>query len=76
MIPLCLEADYMPDGWLGQLCAESAPITCCHFDDRKKFDDQFSRLENRLKEIPTTANGCDTGMTIISPEFYTLTAWK
>ena len=48
IIPLRLEADYEPDGWLGALC-----LTRLYYDfsDPEKFDDGWSKLHAQLKEL-------------------------
>ena len=66
IIPLCLEADYTPDGWLGALCLN---YLYYDFSNPEKFEDQWNRLRLKLKEIRPTASSCDTGLTVVSQSF-------
>jgi len=45
---LQLEADYKPDGWLAPLCLCNL---LCDFSDAQKFDDEWSKLRDKLTEM-------------------------
>jgi len=63
IVALRLEADYMPDGWLGPLC-----LNDLHYDfsDGDKFDLEWDKLRERLsKEIGSKATSHTTGLPTI-----------
>ena len=55
IIPLRLEADYKPDGWLGPLCFNNLWYD---FSKPEKFDEAWSKLNATLNELKRP--GCDT----------------
>ena len=62
IIPLRLEADYSPDGWLGPLCLNSLYYD---FTSEERFDNSFTKLLAELQAIRPRA--VDTGYQIIIP---------
>jgi len=61
IIPLRMEADYQPDGWLGPLCLNNLWYD---FSTPEKFDDEWSRLEEQLTNVQPAQNSSDTGSTL------------
>jgi len=59
IVAIRLEADYMPDGWLGLLCYNNLYYD---FSDPEKFDDEWSKLYTRMKELKRH-QGCDSNST-------------
>jgi len=55
IIPLRLEADYKPDGWLGPLCFNNLWYD---FSKPENFDEAWSKLNATLNELKQP--GCDT----------------
>jgi len=69
IIPLRVEADYKPTGWLGQLCANEN----YDFSNQAKTIDELSKLQTKLKELQPAMtnlaqsdNSRDTGLTAVS----------
>ena len=48
IVAVRLQADYMPDGWLGQLCRSNLFYD---FSAPEKFNDEWSKLHAKLKEL-------------------------
>ena len=48
IVALRLEPGYKPDGWLGPLCRNNLFYD---FSAPEKFDDEWSRLHTKLKEM-------------------------
>ena len=63
IVPLRLEADYKPDGWLGPLCLNNLYYD---FSGHRNFDSEWNKLKQRLRTMETTANRCDAGLPAIS----------
>ena len=53
-----MEADYEPDGWLGPLCVNNLYYD---FSTPVKFDEEWSKLRDRLKELIPDADGRNAG---------------
>jgi len=48
IIPLRLEADYVPDGWLGPITINKVNY---NFSTPESFDSEFSRLQSALTNL-------------------------
>jgi len=48
IVAVRLQADYMPDGWLGPLCRNNLFYD---FSAPEKFNDEWSKLHTKLKEL-------------------------
>jgi len=53
-----MEAGYKPDGWLAPLCLNNL---LCDFSVPQNFDDEWSKLRDRLTQMKLGANNPDEG---------------
>ena len=66
IVPLRLEDSYEPDGWLGPLVHTKLWYD---FSTPEKFDHEWSKLHDKLKELKRPA-GCDTCAKTVSRLFF------